>query len=101
LSSLPSPSTSVFDVLTSHATELRTRFGLKKLGVFGSCARGEERASSDADVLVEFLDVNFDLYMDLKFFLEELLGRSVDLVMESALKPAIRESILRDVRYVA
>lgn len=91
-------------VLTRLRTEtpfLSQRFGVQKIGVFGSIARGEERTDSDIDVLVSLAHPTFDGYMDLKFHLEGLLGRAVDLVMESALRPRLRQHILSEVRYAA
>lgn len=80
---------------------MRSRFGVKSLGLFGSIARGEASPNSDVDILVEFNAPSFDHYMDLKFYLEERLGRPVDLVLKGSLKPALRERILREVRDVA
>jgi predicted nucleotidyltransferase len=88
-------------LLQTEASILSQRFGVRKIGIFGSIARGEGRSDSDIDVLVSLSRPTFDTYMDLKFHLEDLLGRTVDLVMESALKPLLREHILREVRYAA
>lgn len=60
---------------------LRKRFGVKSLGLFGSWARGEAFPHSDVDFLVEFEKTSFDATMDLKFFLEDHLGKPVDLVI--------------------
>lgn len=76
--------------------------GVKSLGLFGSVARGEARADSDVDFLVAFDGpATFDRYMDLKFFLEELLGRRVDLVTERGLRKAVRPTVERELRRVA
>ena len=72
-------------------------FGVKRLGLFGSCARGEETPSSDLDFLVEFEVKTFDAYMGLKEFLEGLFGCRVDLVIEDAIKPRLRSAILKEV----
>ena len=63
--------------------------------------RGEEKPESDVDVLVEFREgeKTFDHYMDLKFYLEDIFGRKVDLVMKGAIKPRLREPILSEVVY--
>ena len=87
--------------LKRELATLRDRYGVKSLGLFGSIARGEASPRSDVDILVEFHTPSFDHYMDLKFYLEERLGRSVDLVLKGSLKPALRERILREVRDVA
>ncbi|MFI5329721.1 MAG: nucleotidyltransferase family protein [Desulfobaccales bacterium] len=74
-------------------------FGVRRLGLFGSAARGEATDSSDLDFLVELEKKTFDNYMDLKFFLEDLFGCKVDLVMKDALKPRLREPILKETIY--
>jgi uncharacterized protein len=74
-------------------------FGVRRLGLFGSAARGEATDSSDLDFLVELEKKTFDNYMDLKFFLEDLFGCRVDLVMKDALKPRLREPILKETIY--
>ena len=80
--------------LTGRIEEIRQRFSVKKLFIFGSVARGEVGDSSDVDVLVAFdQKANFDVFMDLKFYLEELLGMGVDLVTDKALRPQVRRAI--------
>ncbi len=76
--------------------------GVRRIGLFGSFVRGEAREESDIDILVEFVEGkrSFDTYMDLKFFLEDLFRREVDLVDRDAIKPGLRPYILRSVRYV-
>jgi predicted nucleotidyltransferase len=90
------------ELLKRHEREIKERFGVKKIGIFGSHARGEERTDSDVDVLVEFKEgyATFDNFMELKFLLEELFTRSVDLVTVDALRPRLREAILQEVSYV-
>ena len=92
---------SAIQQINEHADTIRSRFGVRKVGVFGSWARGEETRTSDVDILVEFITPTFDAYMDLKFFLEDLFNRRVDLVMTSSLKERLREHILREVQYAA
>jgi hypothetical protein len=88
-------------LLREHEPVLAQRFGVAKIGIFGSFARGEERPESDLDVLVVFREgqKTFDNFMGTKFYLEDLFRRKVDLVTDAALKPLIAESILRDVVY--
>lgn len=88
-------------LLRQAEPELKKRFGVAKIGIFGSFVRGEERPESDVDVLVMFRngEKTFDNYMGTKFYLEDLFGRKVDLVTYAALKPLIREPILREVVY--
>lgn len=88
-------------LLREHEPELKRRFGIAKIGIFGSFARGEERPESDVDILVMFRDgkKTFDNFMGTKFYLEDLFKRKVDLVTDAALKPLIREPILQEVVY--
>jgi len=87
--------------IKEHLSTIRG-FGVKKLGLFGSVARDQSTETSDVDVLVEFeAAATFDGYMDLKFFLEDLLGTRVDLVTRAALRDFTRESVERDLVHVA
>jgi uncharacterized protein len=79
--------------------ELAERFTVIRIGVFGSFARGDEGPESDVDILVELAEPTFDHYMDLKFRLEEVLGRSVDLVMADTVKPRLKPIIEQEVVY--
>jgi predicted nucleotidyltransferase len=85
--------------LRTRRNELASRFGVKRIGLFGSYVRGEAVEASDIDFLVEFDTPTFDHYMDLKFFLEELFGVSVDLVSSDAVKPRLKPYIDRDITY--
>lgn len=89
------------EILKRYEDITKRKYGVRKIGVFGSFARGEGKEGSDVDILVEFDEgyKTFDNYMELKFFLEEQYGRSVDLVTFKALKPQLKESILQDVVY--
>ena len=90
----------ILKCLAEHREEL-TNLGVKSLALFGSAARGEAGPDSDLDFLVEFEgSATFDQYMNLKFFLEELLGRPVDLVTHKALKPRLRPYIEKEAVYV-
>jgi len=75
------------------------RLGVRRLGIFGSYAKGEQTAGSDIDFLVEFEKKTFDNYMDLKFFLEDLFGCRVDLVIADAVKPRLRKPIFEETIY--
>ena len=77
------------------------KYGVKRIGLFGSFLNDKQRSESDIDILVEFKkgEKTFDNYMDLKFFLEDLFKRDVDLVVKEALKVHIKSNILRSVRY--
>ncbi len=76
------------------------RFGVRRLGLFGSRARGRAGRSSDIDFVVEFERKSFDSYMGLKAYLERLFRREIDLVLADAIKPRLRPAILREAVYV-
>jgi len=71
-------------------------YGVRRLRLFGSCARDEASEVSDLDFLVDFEKKSFDAYMGLKEFLENLFGCPVDLVLSNAIKPRLRPFILKD-----
>jgi len=74
-------------------------FGVRRLGIFGSYARGEQTEASDMDFLVEFERPTFKNYFGLKFFLEKLFECKVDLVFHDTIKPRIRNTILEETVY--
>jgi predicted nucleotidyltransferase len=89
------------EILKKHEDVINQKYGVKEIGVFGSFARGEEKEGSDIDFLVEFKEGSktFDNYIDLKYFLQDLFGRSVDMVTVQALKPQLKDDILQEVIY--
>ncbi|WP_067052306.1 nucleotidyltransferase family protein [Methanofollis ethanolicus] len=91
----------IMGALADHRARIRS-LGVRRIGIFGSFVRGEEREDSDIDILIEFEEGrrSFDTYMDLTFFLEDLFGRHVDLVDQDTLKPGLAPHILQSVRYV-
>ena len=92
----------VLDLLRAQIEVTRQRFGAKHISVFGSAARDELNETSDIDVLVEFDGLpTFDNYMGLKFFLQDLFKRRVDLVTRDSIKPRMRQIIERDLVRVA
>jgi hypothetical protein len=88
--------TKILETLKSVRPDLE-RFGVSSLALFGSAARGEDRPDSDVDVLVEFgRPAGLFDFVRVRRRLERALGRRVDLVTPEALRPSMRESILRD-----
>ena len=86
--------------LRAHNSEI-SAFGVRRLALFGSVARGEDTPASDVDVLVAFEgQTTFDGYLDFKFWLEDLLGCPVDLVTEKALRPEIAPDVNREALHV-
>ncbi|MBI2327190.1 nucleotidyltransferase family protein [Candidatus Curtissbacteria bacterium] len=89
------------ETLDQNMKLLRDKYGVKQLGVFGSVSRGENIETSDIDLLVEFSKpIGLFKFIELEEYLGELLGNKVDLVTKDALKPAIKEDVLREVIYV-
>ena len=88
--------------LTSCIEEIRRDFSVKTLSVFGSAARDQITPPRDIDILVEFnKKADFDTFMELKFYLEELLQIPVDLVTDKALRPQVRKAIQQELINVA
>lgn len=86
------------EILSKHKGELRGKYKVKEIGIFGSYVRGEQKGESDLDILVEF-EETIDLleFCGLEIYLSELLGVKVDLVLKSGLKPRIGKRILEEV----
>ncbi len=89
-------------LLGEHKPVLAERFGVTRLALFGSVARGTAVAGSDIDLLVAFDGpATPDRYFGVQFYLEDLLGRAVDLVTERALRPQLRPYVERDAITIA
>lgn len=88
----------ILDKLEENRETIRG-LSVRRLGIFGSYARGEQSEASDMDFLVEFERATFDNYFDLKFFLEKLFDCKVDLVFKDTIKPRIRNTILEETVY--
>jgi hypothetical protein len=74
-------------------------FGVRRLGIFGSYARGDQERASDIDFLVEFDDATLQNYLNLKDFLEGLFQCPVDLVFSDTVKRRLRPIIFNEVVY--
>lgn len=85
--------------LKENRAMLQEKYQIKKIGLFGSYAKGEETSESDIDILVD-MPSSFDLYYDLKEFLEKSFGKSIDLGMEKSIRKRIRSKIEEDIVYV-
>ena len=91
----------ILECLRVHRDRL-AELGVLSLSVFGSVARGESRPESDVDFLVEFNGpATFDRYMQLKFFLEDVLNRRIDLLTRQGIRPELRSFIEQDAHRVA
>jgi predicted nucleotidyltransferase len=92
----------VLTIIRNHQKEI-SDLGVRRYGFFGSFVREETTEQSDIDILVEFEPgrKTFDNFMQLAFFLEDLLGRKVDLVTAESLSPHIGPHILKEVEYAS
>jgi len=92
----------IFNLLDEHQAHLRA-LGVRRIGLFGSFVRGEQRPDSDIDLLVEFEPgrKTFDAFMELCFFLEEILQHRIELVTLESLSPYIGPHILEEVEYAS
>jgi predicted nucleotidyltransferase len=84
-------------VLSAHKSELIKNYKLKEIAIFGSYVRGEQKTTSDVDILVDFEEVPDLLkFIELEQYLEELLNIKVDLVRKSAIRPELKHSIINE-----
>ncbi|MEI9477088.1 MAG: nucleotidyltransferase family protein [Deltaproteobacteria bacterium] len=84
-------------ILSEHRKELRVRYAVRSIALFGSVSRNEASETSDVDVLVEFdKPIGLFAFAHARRYLSELLGCEVDLVTPMALRPEMRERILND-----
>ncbi len=91
----------ILNFLRENKEEMFKNYGVVKIGLFGSYVKERERDDSDVDIAVEIESKNkFRSFFSLKYYLEENLKKSVDLGIESTLKPAVKESIEREIIYV-
>lgn len=91
----------IIEIIRDSKPELQLRYGVQRIGLFGSHVREQQRPESDIDILVSF-DREIDLFdfIEVRDFLENRLHEKVDLVMDTALKPSIGKRILAEVEYV-
>lgn len=90
-------SNTLLALLKQHKAELNLRFGVKELALFGSSSHDTATRESDIDILVEFDGpATSQRYYGVQFFLEDLFGKSVDLVTTKALRPELRPFIEKD-----
>ena len=93
--------TIILEFLKSHKSELNNRFGVTKIGLFGSYARNEATDKSDIDIAVEIESKNsFRSFFSLLDYLRKHLYANIDLGIESSIKPIIKKSISKEIIYV-
>lgn len=84
-------------ILSCHKKELEEKYKIKEIGIFGSYVRNEQKKLSDIDILVDFYEVPDLLkFIEIERFLEDILRVKVDLVPKPALRPELRDSILKE-----
>src|SRR3990172_4449808 len=89
------------EVIQRHKEDLRKKYGVKEIGIFGSYVKGDQSEGSDLDILVELeKPIGFVKFIRLENDFSHLLGVKVDLVTKNALKPYIGKQILKEVSYV-
>lgn len=91
------------EILAKHKEELKEKYKVKEIGIFGSYIREEQKVKSDLDILVEFKeDAKLSLLdvVGLEIELSDLLGMKVDLVEKKCLKPYIGRQILKEIVYI-
>ncbi|PKL40552.1 MAG: nucleotidyltransferase [Spirochaetae bacterium HGW-Spirochaetae-1] len=91
----------IVNTLRSSKKYMQDTYNITKLGVFGSFARGDERADSDVDILVEFaLTPGMKEFFGVEEYIENLLKRKIDLVREKGIRPELKENILSEVIFI-
>jgi uncharacterized protein len=85
--------------LQEHQEEMGKRFSVRRIGLFGSYLHRKESENSDIDLIVDLSNPTFDHYMDLKFYLETLFERPVDLVLSETIKPRLKPVIQKEAAY--
>jgi len=90
-------------ILAEHKWELKKKYRVKEIGLFGSFVRGEQKKISDIDILVEFekdTKMGFLRLCNLENYLSELLGVKVDLVPKEDIREELKENILKEAVYL-
>jgi uncharacterized protein len=91
----------VKEILKRHKEEVVREYNIKEIGIFGSIVRGEQKKRSDIDILVEFSEIpDIFLFIDLEDYLKKILKKKVDVVRKGAIRPELKEIILREVVYI-
>ena len=90
------------EIIRDQKEFLQRTFFVKSIGIFGSYARGDFSLKSDVDILVDLENGHNDLFniIRLKYYLESLLSKQVDLVIKNSIKPALKDRIMKEVSYV-
>lgn len=90
----------ILDFFRTHKLEMQERFGVTRIGLFGSYARGDAREDSDIDVAIELKSYSADDYFGVLHLLEDSFNKRIDLGIESNFKPVLRPYIMNEIIYV-
>lgn len=89
------------DIINKHTNILQKDYHVKNVGIFGSVAKGDQKETSDVDILVELSEpLGLFKFVELENFLGKILKKKVDLTTKGALKPIIKDNILKEIIYV-
>jgi len=89
------------EILNKKLPFIKEKYNVQNIGIFGSYARGDQKKTSDIDILVEFYKpVGFFKFIDLEDYLSKILKKRVDLTTQKSLKPFIKKDILKETIYV-
>ncbi len=87
----------IIEILKKHKDIIQKKYTVKKIGIFGSYAKGTQKKSSDIDILVELETPTYNNFIDLAFYLEELYGKKIDLITMKGLSPYIFPYVEKEV----
>lgn len=89
------------DILTKNKKIIQEKYKVKKIGIFGSYVRGEQKEDSDLDIIVDFSEpVSLLKLVNFENFLRNITGLKVDVVPESDIRPELRDNILNEASYL-
>jgi len=89
----------ILNFLKSHKKEIQEKFGVEKIGLFGSFVRDEQTNNSDIDIIVK-MPSDFKKFFELQYYLEKHLNKKIDLGLEHTLRHFIKEKIKNEIKYV-
>lgn len=86
----------ILNILKRHENEIKEKYHVKRIGLFGSYAKGLQNEENNVDVLVEFVKPTFDNFIELTFYLEDLFGKKVDLLTPNSLSPYMKSVVEKE-----
>jgi len=88
----------ILQILKDNKSTLSEKYGVTDIAVFGSYVRNEQKSKSDIDIFVDLKAKfrTFDNFMDLKFYLEEITSKKIDLVIKNLIRKELKTSILKE-----